>query len=149
MDLEASDRQRRTEIAQRIRERRKELGLTQEVVAARAGVSKSFMSELETGTTLANGLIYLRIAKVLGVGVQWLLAGESSPPVVQPTDPLRDVPIVSVLAEEHGWTHRKALDIAAALSRVVARRSAPGKRWEPDKEYVLRLADAIEPGDDE
>lgn len=149
MDLDGSDRQRRVEIARRIKERRKELGLTQEVVAVQAGLSKSFMSELEAGESIANGLIYLRIAKVLGVGIQWLLAGETPATMEAPLDPLREVPLVSVLADRHGWTHRKALDVANALSRVVARRSAPGRRWEPTPEFVLKLAEVLESGDDE
>lgn len=148
MDPDASDQQRRADIARRLRERRKELGLTQEALAAQAAVSKSFMSELESGESIANGLIYLRLANALDVAVQWLLAGETPPAPPETVDPLRLVPQVSALADQHGWTHRKALDVATALARVVARRSVAGKRWEPTPEYVLRLADAIASGDD-
>jgi transcriptional regulator with XRE-family HTH domain len=140
MDLEGSDRQPRAEIAKRIKGRRKELGLTQEALAQRAEVSKSFVSELEGGESAANGLVYLRIAKALDVSIQWLLTGELPEERV---NPLSRVPIVSELADEMGWTHTKALDVAQALSRIVARRTRPGHRWEPTREQVLKLAEVI------
>lgn len=69
----------RVEIAERVRNRRKELGLTQDVLAIRAEISKSFMSEVESGITTANGLIYVRLARGLNCTVQYLLTGEASP----------------------------------------------------------------------
>ena len=140
MDPDSSDKQPRAEIAARIKERRKELGLTQETLALRAELSKSFMSELEGGESAANGLVYLRVARALDVSIQWLLTGELREERV---NPLSQVPIVSQLADEMGWTHRKALDVAEALARVVARRTRPGHRWEPSREQVLKVADVI------
>lgn len=69
----------RVQIAARLKERRVELRLTQEEVARRAEVSKSFMSELETGITTGNGLIYVRLAIVLECTVQYLLTGQEPP----------------------------------------------------------------------
>src|SRR5437870_1060971 len=62
-------------IGERIRQRRKELGRTQEALAEAAELSKSFVSEMEGGVAAASGLVYLRVAQALDVQVQWLLTG--------------------------------------------------------------------------
>jgi DNA-binding XRE family transcriptional regulator len=64
-----------TGIGARVRLRRRELDLTQESLASKAGVSKSFVSEVEGGQTAAGGLVYLQIADALDVTVEWLLTG--------------------------------------------------------------------------
>ena len=103
-----------------MRQRRRELNLTQEQLAERAGLSKSFLSEVEGGQVAADGLIYLRIAECLEVSVEWLLQGEvAPPPPARPDIP----PALSALADELGWTHSETLDVAAALQTVIARRS--------------------------
>jgi transcriptional regulator with XRE-family HTH domain len=38
-----------TTVGERVKQRRRELGLSQDVLAQRAGISKSFLSDLETG----------------------------------------------------------------------------------------------------
>lgn len=135
-------------IGARVRQRRRELGLTQEALASGAGVSKSFVSEVEGGLTAASGLIYLRLARMMEVQVQWLLTGEvvgelthqSSVPVP---------PVLSEVAEEQGWSYRQTLDVAAALSGIVARRTRSGRAWELTREHILRIAAALPDGGDE
>lgn len=133
-------------IGARVRERRRELDKTQEELAADAGFSKSFLSEVESGATPASGLIYLRLAQALDVTVQWLLTGAGEIEEGRPAAPVRIPQIVSELAEENGWTYSEAADIAAALDAIVARRTRAGARWEPTKEYVLRIAHALKGG---
>lgn len=69
----------RVQIAERVRTRRKDLGLTQDVLAIRAEISKSFMSEVESGVTSANALVYVRLARALNCSVEFLLTGDSPP----------------------------------------------------------------------
>jgi transcriptional regulator with XRE-family HTH domain len=69
----------RIEIAERLYKRRKDQHLTQEELAKRAEVSKSFMSELESGVTSGNVLTYIRLARALDCSVQFLLTGEEPP----------------------------------------------------------------------
>ena len=92
---------RLAEIGKRIRQRRRELDLTQEELAEAAGVSKSFVSEVEGGQTAANGLIYLRLADNLEVTVQWLLTG-TSPEGASRRNPerLEIPPLLSQIAEQ-------------------------------------------------
>ena len=46
------------EIGARVRHRRRELNLTQEGLGEAAGLSKSFVSEVESGLTSGSGLVY-------------------------------------------------------------------------------------------
>jgi transcriptional regulator with XRE-family HTH domain len=137
------DHERAKEIGGRIKARRNELGLTQESLAERADASKSFVSELEGGHSIASGLVYVKIANALDVNIEWLLTGNA--PASDPRiDPFKRVPLVSEIADELGWPHRKAVDVAEALSRVVARRTRDGRAWVPTRKQILDVAAALE-----
>jgi DNA-binding XRE family transcriptional regulator len=138
-----ADEDRAREIGARIKVRRLELGLTQEELAESASMSKSFVSELEGGRSVASGIVYLNIAKALDLNVHHLLTGDS-PPVEAPVDAFQRVPMVSEVADELGWSHRKARDVAEALSRIVARRTRDGRPWVPTREQILAVAEALE-----
>lgn len=129
-------------IGGRARRRRSEQKITQEELADRAGLSKSFIGEVETGQASASGLMYLKIAKALGVSVEWLLTGDlPESPVVRPSD-IAISPFVADLAEEQGWSYGETLDVAAALQTIVARRTR-GRRWQPGRDELLALANAV------
>ncbi len=128
-------------IGRRVRERREEVRLTQEQLAERASVSKSFISEVENGATAASGLVYLRLAQALDVPVQWLLTGETEE--AREPGPVTVPPLVSKIAEEKGWSHRKALTVAAAMGAIVARRTHDGRTRELDREAILSIAAAV------
>lgn len=71
-------------MGQRIRRFREEQGLSPSELAARAGVSKSYLSELENGDGTARGPsadVLYRIAKALGVAMSDLLG---RPIIIQP-----------------------------------------------------------------
>lgn len=144
--LVSREAERAREIGGRIKTRRTDLGLTQEALAERAGASKSFVSELEAGRSVASGLVYLKIAGALDVNVDWLLTGNAAAAELQ-VDPFKRVPQVSEIADELAWSHRKAVDVAEALSRIVARRTRDGKRWVPSREQILAVAKALDEDD--
>lgn len=144
--MDKADEERAREIGARIKGRRTELGLTQEALAERAGVSKSFVSELEGGRSMASGIVYLNVAKALDLNVHFVLTGDS-PPADAQLDAFQRVPIVSQVADELGWSHRKARDVAEALSRIVARRTRDGRPWVPTREQILAVAEALEESD--
>lgn len=81
----------RVQIAERIRERRKAQNLTQDVLAIRSEISKSFMSEVESGVTSANALVYIRLARALHCSVQYLLTGDPPPRVSQSSEQLERI----------------------------------------------------------
>lgn len=73
-------------IGERVKARRKELGLSQVVVAKQAGMTQGNLSDLERGrnTTTIN---LLAIAKALSVDPMWLQFGEGKAPIL--TDKLK------------------------------------------------------------
>jgi transcriptional regulator with XRE-family HTH domain len=61
--------------ARRIREARRERGLTQEQLAEATGVSRSAVAQWETGRAGQITGNLSRIATILGISVEWLLYG--------------------------------------------------------------------------
>ncbi len=138
----AKDEQALVAIGGRVRQRRRELSLTQEGLAERAGLSKSFVSEVEGGQASASGLMYLKLARALDVSVEWVLTGGLPERQVAQTSDILIPAAVAELAEEQGWSYSETLDVAAALQTVVARRTR-GRRWEPGREELIALANAV------
>ncbi len=64
------------EVGQRIMERRKKLGLTQEELAERSGLTTQFVSYAESGKRASRPENLMRIAAVLGVSTDYLLTGD-------------------------------------------------------------------------
>lgn len=70
----------RVEIATRVSKFRQRRQLTQEQLAQRAEISRSFVSDLESGTVAGNALVYVRLARALDCSVHLLLTGDEAPP---------------------------------------------------------------------
>lgn len=60
-------------ISERIRQARKETKLSQEMLGKRVGVTKSTVSQWESGTTEPKGENLLKLADALNVSASWLL----------------------------------------------------------------------------
>ena len=65
-------------VGRRIRELRG-FDVTQEEFARRVGVSQSYFSTMERGEVEIGAAILLRIGRVFGRTVEWLLTGEERP----------------------------------------------------------------------
>lgn len=57
----------------RVRELRNERGMTGETLAAKAGCSKSYLSEIENGKKYPSGRLLRALAKALGVSIYELI----------------------------------------------------------------------------
>lgn len=91
-------------IGQRIKQRRKELKLTQVQIKDLCGISNGNLSELENGNRLPSAGALIALSKVLNVSIDWILTGEN---------PFCDISneILSPLENEYLNTFRKlALD---------------------------------------
>lgn len=66
-------------VGDRIRQRRQQLGYTQERLAREADISKGFVSEVETGNRNVSAENLLRIAHSLRVSLDYLMKGEPEP----------------------------------------------------------------------
>ena len=64
------------EVGQRITERRKRLGLTQEALAEKADVTTQFVSYAESGKRAMRPENLLKMANALGVSADYLLTGQ-------------------------------------------------------------------------
>ena len=62
-------------VGERIKTRRLELGWTQDQLALKAGISKSFLSDLENGKSSVGAENLLDIARALGVSLDFLMTG--------------------------------------------------------------------------
>ena len=65
-------------VGERIKARRSELGWTQESLAQKAGLSKSFLSELENGKRRVSADNLLEIARTLSVSLDFLMTGTTT-----------------------------------------------------------------------
>ena len=95
-------------IGERIKHRRLELGLSQEALAQRAGISTSFLSDLETGKRSVGAETLLDLGRAMGVSLDLLMTGQAS------EDPKPNVQIptsLSRFADEEGLSFRAALTL--------------------------------------
>src|SRR5687767_11890126 len=111
-------------VGDRIKTRRLELEWTQDQLAQKAGISKSFLSDLENGKRSVGAENLLDIARALGVSIDFLMTGEAS------EKPVTQVPIPVTLAKfaaEEGLLFRQTLMLLDMQKQIVAHRSARRK----------------------
>jgi transcriptional regulator with XRE-family HTH domain len=111
-------------VGERIRKRRTELGWTQDQLAQKAGISKSFLSDLENSKRSVGADNLLDIARALGVSLDFLMTGKAS------EDKQTQVPIPASLAkfaDAEGLTFRQAIMLLEMQQQIVAHRSARKK----------------------
>jgi transcriptional regulator with XRE-family HTH domain len=83
-------------VGERIKQRRQALGYTQDRLATQAGISKGFLSDVETGTRNPSAEYLLRIGDALNVSLDYLMKGGALPSL-EPLD--RSVSIPASLAQ--------------------------------------------------
>ena len=126
-------------VGERIKERRAELGWTQDVLAQKAGISNSFLSDLENGKRSVGADTLLNIARALGRSIDFLMTGdetEADQTEVQVPKPLAD------FAAEEGLSFRQALTLLDMQRQIVAHRSST-KKDELDKVDWRKFYEAV------
>ena len=86
-------------IGLRIKNRRKELHLTQTDIKAAVGISSGNMSEIENGNRLPAAVTLIQLADILKCSIDWILTGASSiasPSISSNEDP-RDIELMGIL----------------------------------------------------
>lgn len=63
-------------IGMRIKQRRKELGLTQVQIKQATGISSGNMSDIENGNKLPSALALISLSIILNCSIDWMLKGE-------------------------------------------------------------------------
>ncbi|MDY2655011.1 MAG: helix-turn-helix domain-containing protein [Eisenbergiella porci] len=67
-----------TVIGQRIKERRKELHITQNEIQESCGISTGNLSGIETGRYLPSAVALIQLSQILKCSIDWMLTGKSS-----------------------------------------------------------------------
>jgi len=130
-----------TGVGQRIHLVRTKKGWTLEQLAGRAGMSKSFLWEVEQGNSDIRGEKLLRVANELGASLDFLLRGEHYPEEYQ--SPTVEIPReLGKLAEEIGLSYRQTLALLEIDQSIVARRSSK-QREVKSKEQWRELYEAV------
>lgn len=121
-------------VGKRLQQVRTRKSLTLDQLAERAGLSKSFLWEVEHDKSGISGEKLLRVANVLGASLDFLLRGEPAPENYQP--PAIEIPReLSEVAEELGLSYRQTLALLDVERSIVARRSLRTKRQKTKDEW--------------
>lgn len=111
-------------VGERIKQRRLEIGWTQDQLCVKAGLSKSFLSELENGKRSVSASNLLDIARTLSVSLDFLMTGKASGE--QQTEV--SIPLsLAKFAADAGLTMRQTLMLLDMQKQIVAHRSAKKK----------------------
>jgi len=109
-------------VGQRVNYIRTQKKYTLDDLAERAGVSKSFLWEVENDRSGISGERLLRVANALEASLDFLLRGQPAPENYRA--PAIEIPVeLSEFAEELGFTYKKTLTLLEISSSIVARRS--------------------------
>lgn len=108
-------------LGRRIADCRQRRGWTQKRLADEAGISVTFLSDVENDKSTMGSDLLLRLADALGASLDYLLKGETDR--VQQRQPLVIPPELAEAAEEQGWSVGKTGDLLRAHQIVVARRT--------------------------
>ena len=111
-------------VGERIRKRRTELGWTQDVLAQKAGVSKSFLSDLENSKRNVGADTLLEIARALSLSLDYLMEGKE----VEPERTEVQIPAsLAAFAARAGISFRQAMTLLEMQQQIIAHRSSTKK----------------------
>jgi transcriptional regulator with XRE-family HTH domain len=110
-------------VGDRIREIREELGLTLDKLADKTGISKGFLSDVETGKRDISSEYLLKIADAVGASLDYLLRGENSTSSSIRQKPVEIPSELSAAAQQLKLSYAQTLELLEANQSVVARRS--------------------------
>ncbi len=125
----------------RVKKLREKQGMTQQSLAERAGISVSFLSEIENEKRNPSGRVLLQLSTALGTTMDYILRG-IEPPLVPRREPTQIPADLALAAERAGLSYRATVTLYDAYRQIVARRgSEPDK--EPSAEEWLNIYQAL------
>lgn len=114
-----------TKVGERVRRRRNELGLKQDELAQKAGISKSFLSDLENGKRSLGAETLLDLSRAMGLSLDYLMTGEGEKIQKEAQIPLS----LASFAAEEGLSVRDALTLMHMHEQItVTRKRGVGKK---------------------
>lgn len=113
-------------VGERVRTRRVELGFSQDALAGKAGISKSFLSDLENNRRSIGAETLLDLGRALGVSLDFLMTGEPSEDQTE-----REIPSgLARFAADAGLSVRDMMTLLDVQERIMAARKNPKARLE-------------------
>lgn len=116
-----------TTVGERIRNRREELGWKQDELASKAGISKSFLSDLENGKRKVGADKLLDIAQALNLSLDYLMMGEQGERSSQASPEVQVPRALAAFAEQSGLTFRQTIALLEMQNQIIAHRSSVKK----------------------
>ncbi len=116
-------------VGERIKARRDELDWTQDDLATKANISKSFLSDLENGKRSVGADKLLDIARALSLSLDFLMTGKNARKKAKQQS-AEEVQIPRALAEfaaDEGLSFRQAIAILEMQNQIIANRSSAKK----------------------
>ena len=116
-------------VGDRIKSRREELKWTQDDLSKKAGISKSFLSDLENGKRNVGADKLLDIARALSLSLDYLMTGKNARKKAA-KEPEKEVQIPKALAEfagEEGLGFRQTIALLEMQNQIIAHRSSTKK----------------------
>jgi transcriptional regulator with XRE-family HTH domain len=113
-------------VGQRVKIRRHELGLSQDALAEKAGISKSFLSDLENNRRSIGAETLLDLGRAMGLSLDFLMTGQASEDRAE-----KEVPAaLARFAAEQGLSVRKMMTLLEVQEQMMAARKRPKARLE-------------------
>ena len=113
-----------TTVGERIKSRREELGWKQDDLASKAGISKSFLSDLENGKRKVGADKLLDISRALSLSLDYLMTGKDSDNAKHSSRELQIPTALAEFAEDEGLSFRQAIALLEMQNQIIAHRSS-------------------------
>jgi transcriptional regulator with XRE-family HTH domain len=111
-------------VGERIKKRRLGLGWTQDQLAQKAGISNSFLSDLENGKRSVGAETLLDIARALSLSLDYLMTGNEAETKL---DKMQIPVSLATFANQEGLTFRQTVALLKMREQIVAHRSSTKK----------------------
>ena len=132
--MSKSEQKAPTSLGQRLSDLRERRGWTQKELAERAGISVTFLSEVENDRRNVGSATLLKIADALRASLDYLMRGEEDRSTAR--TPSVIPPELAEAAEEQGWTYSQTSALLKTQSLIVARRGGSGDSQRPVRQWT-------------
>lgn len=119
----------------RVAKLRGERGWKQKELAEKAGISVTYLSEVENNKRSMGSDVLLRVADALGVSLDYIVKGTIAEPL--PNKPLIIPAELEEAGEELNWSIRTIQRLIKAKELVVARRGDDKNVISPEKTFTI------------